>query len=116
MASDKKLGAAKKKKGATAKKLSAARKKKAATAKKTSAVKKKKAASAKKTSAAKRKAAGRKTSAAQKEVEKEVQDFKRGKARSGAARKPVKSRKQAIAIGLSKARKKGARVPQRAAA
>lgn len=35
------------------------------------------------------------------------------KARSGKGRAPVKSRKQAIAIGLSKARKKGEKVPKK---
>ena len=50
--------------------------------------------------------------AAGKEVEKEMRRYKRGTARSGSGRK-VKSRKQAIAIGLSKARKKGARVPKK---
>jgi hypothetical protein len=50
---------------------------------------------------------------AQGEVEKEVRRFKRGKARSGPARKAVKSRQQAIAIGLSKARKKGIKVPKK---
>lgn len=49
--------------------------------------------------------------AAQKSVEKEVRAYKKGKAHSGPKKKPVKSRKQAIAIGLSKARKKGAKVP-----
>jgi hypothetical protein len=39
--------------------------------------------------------------------------YKRGTARSGRGGK-VKSRKQAIAIGLSKARKKGKKVPARA--
>ena len=39
---------------------------------------------------------------------------KRGKAKSGKSRHgKVKSRKQAIAIGLSKARNKGDRVPRR---
>ncbi len=47
----------------------------------------------------------------QKEVEKEMHDYKRGKARSGKSGQKVKSRKQAIAIGLSKARKKGKKVP-----
>jgi hypothetical protein len=51
---------------------------------------------------------------AQKEVEKEMKRYKRGTAGSGRNRSKVKSRKQAIAIGLSKARKKGARVPKRA--
>lgn len=50
---------------------------------------------------------------AQKEVEKEMHDYKSGKAKSGPKGKPVKSREQAIAIGLSKARKKGAKVPEK---
>lgn len=50
---------------------------------------------------------------AQKEVEKEMKRYKAGKARSGPKLKKVKSRKQAIAIGLSKARKKGAKVPKK---
>jgi len=48
-----------------------------------------------------------------KEVEKEMQEFKKGTAKSGKGGTPVKSRKQAIAIGLSKARKKGAKVPKK---
>ena len=44
-------------------------------------------------------------------VKKSMHEFKRGKLKSGKAGKPVKSRKQAVAIGLSKARKKGAKVP-----
>lgn len=48
---------------------------------------------------------------AQKEVEKEVHKYKEGKAHSGKGDKKVTSRKQAIAIGLSKARKKGKKVP-----
>jgi hypothetical protein len=40
--------------------------------------------------------------------------YKRGTARSGRAGK-VKSRKQAIAIGLSIARKKGKKVPRKSA-
>ena len=38
---------------------------------------------------------------------------KRGSLRSGRSGKKVTSRKQAIAIGLSEARKKGARVPRK---
>ncbi len=49
--------------------------------------------------------------AAQKSVEKEMHDFKRGKAVSGPNKKKVTDPKQAIAIGLSKARKKGAKMP-----
>lgn len=52
---------------------------------------------------------------AQKEVEKEMRRYKKGKAHSGKKLKKVKSRKQAIAIGLSKARKKGAKVPKKTA-
>lgn len=48
----------------------------------------------------------------QTEVKKEMHRFKRGKAHSGPQHKKVKNRKQAIAIGLSKARKKGMKVPK----
>ena len=56
--------------------------------------------------------------AASKSVEKEMHEYKRGKARSGPGGKAgkVKSRKQAIAIGLSKAREHGAKVPKKKAA
>ena len=49
------------------------------------------------------------------EVKKEMRRYKRGTAKSGKGGKggKVKNRKQAIAIGLSKARKKGSRVPRK---
>jgi hypothetical protein len=49
------------------------------------------------------------------EVSREMHRYKRGTAKSGKGGKGgrVKSRKQAIAIGLSKARKKGKRVPRK---
>ena len=49
------------------------------------------------------------------DVENEMRRYKRGKAKSGPGGKGgrVKSRKQAIAIGLSKARKKGKKVPRK---
>jgi hypothetical protein len=47
-----------------------------------------------------------------KEVENEVKRYKKGTAKSGKGGK-VKSRKQAIAIGLSKARKKGKKAPKK---
>ena len=52
---------------------------------------------------------------AQNEVENEMRRYKRGTAKSGRSGKGgrVKSRKQAIAIGLSKARKKGKKVPRK---
>ena len=48
-----------------------------------------------------------------KDVEAEMRRYNLGTAKSGRGGK-VKSRKQAIAIGLSKARKKGKRVPKKA--
>jgi hypothetical protein len=47
------------------------------------------------------------------DVKSEMDRYKRGTARSGRGGKggKVKNRKQAIAIGLSKARKKGKKVP-----
>jgi len=49
----------------------------------------------------------------QKTVEEEMHKFKRGRLKSGRSGKTVKSRKQAIAIGLSEARQKGERVPKK---
>ena len=51
-----------------------------------------------------------------KDVESEMRRYKKGTAKSGRGGKggKVKSRQQAIAIGLSKARKKGKKVPKRA--
>jgi hypothetical protein len=48
--------------------------------------------------------------AAQK-VKKAMHERKHGTLKSGKSGKPVKSRKQAIAIGLSEARRAGAKVP-----
>lgn len=50
--------------------------------------------------------------AASKRVESAMRRKKRGTLKSGSGRK-VTSRKQAIAIGLSEAREKGAKVPRR---
>jgi hypothetical protein len=50
--------------------------------------------------------------AASKRVESAMRRRKKGTLKSGSGRK-VKSRKQAIAIGLSEAREKGAKVPAR---
>jgi hypothetical protein len=47
----------------------------------------------------------------QKLVRGAMHEFKQGKLKSGRSGRKVKSRKQAIAIGLSKARKRGAKVP-----
>ncbi len=48
---------------------------------------------------------------AQKTVKDAMHKFKKGKLKSGKSGKTVKNRKQAVAIGLSEARKKGAKVP-----
>ena len=50
---------------------------------------------------------------AQSKVKRALHELKRGKLKSGRSGKRVKSRKQAIAIGLSEARKAGAKVPRR---
>ena len=71
----------------------------------------KKKASSKKKSSSKRKY----SPSAGKDVEKEMRAYKRGTARSGRGGRggKVQSREQAIAIGLSKARKKGKKVPKK---
>ncbi len=46
-------------------------------------------------------------------VERAMHERKHGKLRSGRSGKKVKSRKQAIAIALSEARKSGAKVPKK---
>jgi hypothetical protein len=50
---------------------------------------------------------------ASKTVKRTLSKRKRGTLKSGRSGKKVKSRKQAIAIGLSEARKKGMKVPKR---
>jgi hypothetical protein len=50
---------------------------------------------------------------AQQKVKRAMHERKRGTLRSGRSGKRVKSRKQAIAIGLSEARRSGAKVPRR---
>jgi len=53
---------------------------------------------------------GRKAS---QKVERAMRERKRGRLRSGRSGKRVTSRKQAIAIGLSEARRAGAKVPRK---
>ena len=53
--------------------------------------------------------------AAQESVEKAMHKMKRGQLKSGRSGKTVKSKEQAVAIGLSEARKKGAKVPPKKA-
>jgi hypothetical protein len=49
----------------------------------------------------------------QEKVKKVMQEKKKGTLRSGKSGKKVTSRKQAIAIGLSEARRAGAKVPSK---
>jgi hypothetical protein len=51
--------------------------------------------------------------AAKQEVAKAQRERKQGKLKSGGSGKKVKSQKQAVAIGLSKARRQGAKVPKK---
>ena len=50
---------------------------------------------------------------ASKKVEKAMHERKKGTLKSGGSGKKVTSKKQAIAIGLSEARKAGAKVPKK---
>ena len=50
---------------------------------------------------------------AEQKVERAMHERKRGTLRSGSSGKKVTSRKQAIAIGLSEARRAGGKVPSR---
>jgi len=76
-----------------------------ATAKKTAAKK----TTAKKTSA--KKTTRKYSPAASEQVRTELDEMKAGTLRSGGSGKKVTSRKQAIAIGLSEARRAGKKVP-----
>jgi Family of unknown function (DUF6496) len=59
---------------------------------------------------AKNKRYGRK---ATQKVKRSMHEMKRGKLKSGRSGKKVKNRKQAIAIGLSEARRAGGKVPRK---
>ncbi len=50
---------------------------------------------------------------AQQKVKRAMHEMKEGKLKSGGSGKKVKSRKQAIAIGLSEARRAGGKVPKK---
>jgi hypothetical protein len=57
--------------------------------------------------------ASRYSAKASSKVKRAMHERKKGKLKSGRSGKKVKSRKQAIAIGLSEARKAGAKVPRK---
>ena len=56
--------------------------------------------------------AGKYGTTAEKKVERAMHERKKGTLRSGRSGKKVTSRKQAIAIGLSEARRAGGKVPR----
>ena len=70
------------------------------------------AAARKRTSRKKASGSKRYGEKASEKVEKAMHEMKRGQLKSGSSGKRVKSRKQAIAIGLSQARKAGGKVPR----
>lgn len=49
---------------------------------------------------------------AKKKISKVMHEFGEGELKSGSSNKKVKNRKQALAIGISEARKKGYKVPE----
>lgn len=61
---------------------------------------------------ARRSSARRYSPAASDYVREEMEEYKEGRARSGRSGRKVKSPEQAIAIGLSRARRAGEKVPQ----
>lgn len=80
--------------------------------KKSSSTSRTKKSSAKKSSSKKKSSTRKYSPKAGKSVEREMKAFKKGKLKSGSGRK-VTNPKQAIAIGLSEARKSGAKVPKK---
>lgn len=95
------------------------RKKKSSSARKSSSRSSRKKSSSTKKSAAKKRSSSKKKSSSRKystsageNVEREMHAFKKGNLKSGSGRK-VKSKKQAIAIGLSEARRSGKKVPKK---
>lgn len=52
-------------------------------------------------------------SAAKKKIKKTMDEWKAGKLKSGGSGKKVTSQKQAVAIGISEARREGDRVPKK---
>lgn len=83
---------------------------KKSSAKKSSASK---STSSHKKSAAKKSSRRKYSPSAGNDVKREMHEMKRGKLKSGRSGKKVTSRKQAIAIGLSEARREGKKLPKK---
>ncbi len=75
------------------------------------ATKKSSKKSSTKKSAAKKSSRRKYSPSAGSDVKREMHEMKRGKLKSGRSGKKVTSRKQAVAIGLSEARRKSKKVP-----
>lgn len=60
--------------------------------------------------------ATKKKTSGDRKVERAMHEMKRGRLKSGRSGKKVTSRKQAIAIGLSEARRSGAKIPKKKSA
>lgn len=85
---------------------------KSSSRKKSTSSRKKSTSARKKTTGSRKKSTGRKYGKkAGRKVERAMHEMKRGELKSGRSGKKVKSRKQAIAIGLSEARRSGGKAP-----
>ena len=102
------------KKTTTARKKTTTGRKKSTTGRKKSTTGRKKSTTGRKKTTSARKTGGRKYSKkAQRKVGKVMHEYKQGGLKSGRSGAKVKSRKQAIAIGISEARREGDKVPKR---
>lgn len=100
------------KKSTTGRKKTAGRKKSTTTRKKSSG--RKKTTGRKKSTNGRKKSSGRKYGKkASKKVGSVMHEYKHGSLKSGRSGRKVKNRKQAIAIGISEARREGDKVPKR---
>lgn len=101
------------KKSTASRKSTGTRKKSTSGRKKSTGGRKKSTAGRKKSTAGRKKSTGGRKYGpkAQRKVRRSMEEMKEGKLRSGRSGKKVTSRKQAIAIGLSEARRSGGKVP-----
>ena len=65
------------------------------------------------TKSSRSRSSSRTTAKGKRKVHKVMQEHKKGELKSGSSGKKVKSRKQAVAIALSEARRSGARIPKK---
>lgn len=118
--SSRKKSTSSRKKSTTSRKKSSDGRKKSSGRKKSTSGRKKSSNGRKKSSGRKKSTNGRKKSSgrkygkkAQKKVGRVMHEYKHGSLKSGRSGRKVKNRKQAIAIGISEARREGDKVPSR---